>query len=233
MAENEMKIPAWSYSSISLFKQCPYRYYRERVVKDIPRSPNTDAINYGLEVHKALEDYIKDNVPLPEKFKKYRPTIEQLNSLEGIKYTEHKMGIKFDLDTNGLISCSYDDPEVWFRGICDLLIINTSAKRAYVIDYKTGKNAKYADTTQLDLMAACVFLSTEVTDIKGMLLYLVSNECIKTRYTAKNILDGFTTLGQTLSQRKAAYSSGIFNKNQSGLCKAYCPVLDCAFNGRS
>ncbi len=57
----------WSYSSIGLFKQCPQKYYRIRVKKDVVE-PESDAMRYGTEVHKAAEDYIKEDTPIPAKF---------------------------------------------------------------------------------------------------------------------------------------------------------------------
>ncbi|HBY68453.1 MAG TPA: hypothetical protein DEG69_12280, partial [Flavobacteriaceae bacterium] len=42
----------WSYSALSLFKQCPRKYYRLRVKKDIPQEEST-AMFYGKEAHKA------------------------------------------------------------------------------------------------------------------------------------------------------------------------------------
>ena len=57
---------SWSYSSISLFKQCPRKYYRLRVLKDI-KEPPTQHLIYGNAVHKACEDYGKDGTPIPEK----------------------------------------------------------------------------------------------------------------------------------------------------------------------
>ena len=45
----------WSYSSLDLFKQCPHKFYRIRVKKDVVEPPAAH-LTYGLEVHKAAED---------------------------------------------------------------------------------------------------------------------------------------------------------------------------------
>ena len=66
------KSPAWSYSSITLFDQCPKKYYHLRVAKDI-KEPESEAMLYGTAVHKAAEDYIKDDKPIPEKFSFMEP----------------------------------------------------------------------------------------------------------------------------------------------------------------
>jgi len=69
----------WSYSSLSLFQQCPRKYYRLRVAKDI-KEGETEALIYGKEVHKAAEDYVKDGTPIPEKFKFIKPYVDPLTS---------------------------------------------------------------------------------------------------------------------------------------------------------
>jgi predicted signal transduction protein with EAL and GGDEF domain len=57
--------------------------------------------------------------------------------------------------------------------VADLLIINKDKGEGRVIDYKTGKSAKYADTKQLALMAACVFAHfPEVKVVKTGLLFV-------------------------------------------------------------
>jgi hypothetical protein len=58
----------WSYSSLSLFKQCPRKYHRLRVVKDIKQEDNT-ALMYGKEAHKVAEDYVRQDTVIPEKFR--------------------------------------------------------------------------------------------------------------------------------------------------------------------
>ena len=49
---------AWSYSSISTFKQCPKKYYHLKVAKDV-KDIGSEAMLYGNQVHTAADDYIK------------------------------------------------------------------------------------------------------------------------------------------------------------------------------
>jgi len=56
----------WSYSSLDLFKQCPQKYYRLRVVKDV-KDPPTEHLTYGLAVHKAAEEYVRDGTPIGQR----------------------------------------------------------------------------------------------------------------------------------------------------------------------
>ena len=78
------KKPAWSYSSITLFDQCPKKYYHLRVVKDI-KEPESEAMLYGTAVHEAAENYMRDGTPIPEKFAFMEPYLVKLKAIPGEK----------------------------------------------------------------------------------------------------------------------------------------------------
>ena len=78
---------AWSYSSISTFKQCPKKYYHLKVAKDV-KDTGSEAMLYGNQVHKAAEDFIKKGTPIPKKFEYLNPIVNSLNSIEGDKHCE-------------------------------------------------------------------------------------------------------------------------------------------------
>jgi CRISPR/Cas system-associated exonuclease Cas4 (RecB family) len=229
--EPKHKLQPWSYSSLSTFKQCPYRYYREKVLKDIPREPDSEAILYGVALHKAAEDYIGEDKPIPPQFSYIQSYLDKLKAIPGEKFVERKMGIT---KKDGVLEpCDFFSPDVWYRGVADLLIVDHEKHIAYVVDYKTGKSSKYADPLQLQLMAACVFLLyPDVQRVKGMLLFVVCRDIIKTSYPQAERLKVFENLDFVLHRRTVAYETGVFNKTQNGLCRNYCPVLDCEFNGR-
>ena len=147
-------IPAWSYSSIKTFEQCPKKYYHLKVVKDVKDEGSTATI-YGTELHTAAENFIKEATPIPARFAFLQPVLDSLSKIEGEKHCEIKLGIA---KRGGKFTpCDFFAKDVWWRGIADLLIINEAKQQAYLVDYKTSKNAKYADTKQLDLLAGAVF----------------------------------------------------------------------------
>jgi hypothetical protein len=226
-----VKAPAWSYSSITLFDQCPKKYYHLRVAKDI-KEPESDAMLYGTAVHTAAENFMRDGTPVPEKYAYMRPLLEKLKAIPGDKHCELKMGLK-KVDGR-LAPCGFFDKEVWYRGIADLLIINKDKGEGRVIDYKTGKSAKYADTKQLALMAACVFTHfPEVKTVKAGLLFVVSEEFVKADYKAETGFNIFSELDGALVSRETAYETGVFNPKRNFTCRAWCPVLSCSHNGRN
>lgn len=135
----------WSYSSLDLFKQCPQKYYRMRVKKDVV-DPPTEHLNYGLEVHKSAEDFIKHGTPIPDKHAFIREPLELLRKRNGKHLCEYKLGL-----TRDLRPCGFFDEDVWWRGIADLITLQDD--KVYLVDYKTGKSSKYADTKQLELLS--------------------------------------------------------------------------------
>jgi len=211
---------AWSYSSISTFKQCPKKYYHLKVLKDV-KDTGSEAMVYGQDVHKAAEEFVKSDVPIPEKFKYMQPIVESLGKIEGDKHCEVKLGLKQDY-----APCGFFDSGVWWRGIADLIIVN--GERAYSVDYKTGKNAKYADTKQLDLVAGAIFSHFPlVKKVKSALAFLVSGDFITKEHRADEKEVYLKTFDKELEQLDGAMLSGVWNANSGPLC-GWCPVTSCA-----
>lgn len=212
-------MPVWSYSSIKTFDQCPKKYFHLKVVKDVKDEPG-EAADYGTAVHEAAELFITQGAPIPEKFAFMRPIVEPLAKKQGTKYAEIKIGV-----TEELQPCGFFDKDVWYRGIADLLIVNGS--KAWLVDYKTGKNAKYADMKQLDLLAGAVFIHfPEVETINSALLYVVSQEMPRKIHHRQHLPTYMGVFDTQLDQLEAAMDNGVWNANPSGLC-SFCPVVDC------
>ena len=213
---------AWSYSSIKTFDQCPKKYYHLKILKDI-KDTGSEATIYGQEVHKAAEDYIKDGVPIPEKFAYIRGVVEALGRKEGEKHTELRLGVK-RLD-EGYEPCKFLGKDVWWRGIADLVIIDGDT--AYSVDYKTSKNAKYADVKQLDLVAGGIFTHfPQVDKIRSALIFLVSNDVIKKDHYREHMHNYLSTFDPLLDRLEVAEESGVWNAKSGPLCR-FCPVLSC------
>lgn len=218
----------WSYSSMKLFEQCPRKYFHLRVLKDV-KEPESEAMLYGTRFHEAAENYIKLGTPIPAYFSFAKAALDSLNQIEGEKICEYEMGITADLQP-----CGFEDKNVWYRGIADLLIINRIKGEARVIDYKTGKSAKYADPEQLELMSLCVFKHfPEITKVKAGLLFVICNAFPKAQFSATQETVLWNKWKQKHSRLKSSYDNDVWNPKPSGLCKAWCSVLSCSHNGRA
>jgi hypothetical protein len=212
----------WSYSSIKTFDQCPKKYYHLKVAKDV-KDEGSPATLYGQEVHKAAEDYIKFGTPIPTKFKFIEPTVASLNNIPGEKHTELKLGIK--KTDAGYEPCGFFDKDVWWRGIADLLIVNRG--KAWLVDYKTSKSAKYADTMQLDLLAGAAFLHfPQVQRIKSALAFVVCEAFPKKTHDAAKRDAYIEVFSPELERLAGAHETGVWNAKTGPLC-GWCPVTSC------
>jgi RecB family exonuclease len=210
---------AWSYSSIKTFEQCPKKYFHLKVAKDVKDDPG-EAADYGTAVHLAAEEFIKEGKPIPDKFAYMRPIVDRLAALPGEKHAELKLGMKRNFSP-----CGFFDKDVWWRGIADLLVIDRH--RAWCVDYKTGKSARYADTKQLDLLAGAVFSHfPEVTKIKSSLLFVVSGDLIAKKHVITERSEYLSVFDEQLDRLDAAMENGVWNAKTSPLC-GWCPVTTC------
>lgn len=220
------KAAPWSFSRIKAFEQCPKQFYHEKVLKQYP-FVQTDAIIYGNEFHKACENYIGKNEPLPNKFLYVKEALDNLNSRRGIKLCEKKLGVTANLEP-----CDFYSKDVWFRGIADLLIIDVVGNMAWVVDYKTGKSAKYADKGQLELMALSVFAHyPDIEKVNAGLVFVVANKLVKETYEIvdrANLWEKWTSNYATMEK---AFEADVWNPRPSGLCRRHCPVTECPHNG--
>lgn len=210
----------WSYSSLKDFLNCPKQYYHTKVAKDYEKKV-TDNMLYGSEVHKALEDYVRDGKPLAKNYDFLRPTLDELLTIPGHKYPEHKMALTADK-----LVCDFDAPNRWVRGIVDLLIVDNDM--AYIVDYKTGNN-RYPDPKQLRLMALMTYVHfPQVERIKAGLLFVLRNSFVPEEYFRANLDKLWGPFHNDVSRLELAYDNALWPPNPTGLC-GWCPVSSCKF----
>jgi RecB family exonuclease len=220
------KAAPWSFSRIKAFEQCPKQFYHEKVLKQYPFI-QTDAMIYGNQFHKACEDYIGKGEPLPERFMYIKDALDKLNQREGVKICEQRLGVTANLEP-----CTFGARNVWFRGIVDLAILDEDSGIGWIIDYKTGKSAKYADKGQLELMALAIFAHyPKITSIRAGLLFVVANKLVKETYEVADRANLWEKWSSNYATMEKAFEADVWNPRPSGLCKRHCPVTECAHNG--
>ena len=223
-----MKPYTWSYSSLSLFQQCPKKYYHLRVAKD-HKEPETDALMYGKQLHEAAEFYIGKGTPLPPQFAFIKGSLDLLKTLgEGGEFLcEYRMGLTRDLKP-----CDFFAKDVWWRGVADLVIIK--GDKAYMVDYKTGKSSRYADTKQLDILSLALFKhKPNIKLVKGGLLFLVASDFVKVDYEGSQQSEPWVKWLNETKQLEAAYENDVWNPKPNFSCKQYCAVVNCLHNGKN
>lgn len=197
-----------------------------RVVKDIVEPPQEHLL-YGTAVHKAAEEYVRDGTPIPEKYAFIKPQLDALIKIKGDKHCEYEMGL-----TKNLEPCGFKDENVWWRGIADLIIIN--GDKCYLVDYKTSKSSKYADTKQLELLSLAIFKHfPQVKKIKAGLLFLVVNDFVTREYEGESMGSAWIQWVDATNTLEVCMNLNVWNPKPNFTCKSWCPVTDCVHNGRA
>lgn len=211
----------WSYSSLKQYQNCPRQYHEIRVLKNYIVKEN-DAMIYGKEVHKALEDYVRDGVELAKNYQRFKSSVDALINIPGEKYPEYEMAL-----THGKEPCEFDSDNRWVRGIVDLLIID--GDYAFIVDYKTGSN-KYPDPKQLKLMALMTFTYfPEVQKIKAGLLFIMKNSFLTEEYHRRDMDKLWKVFEVPLKRLETSYDYDTWVPNPTPLC-GWCPVTSCEFH---
>lgn len=215
----------WSYSSLSMFQQCPKKYYHNYVAKDVPRDQDTDALREGREAHLAFEERLRDGTPLPDKYAHHEPLMQKLAAMKGTLHCEYEMGLRGDMTP-----CEFNAPDVWARGIADVLIVD--GENAKVLDYKTGKSSKYADTKQLKLMALMVFKHfPEVKKVRSGLIFVVAKDFVPKDYVLEEAGGYWMDFLPDIKRIENAMENGVWNPAPNFTCRNYCNVKQCMHNG--
>lgn len=217
-----MKKFAWSYSRLKAFEVCPKKYFHTMVAKDFVE-PEDENLRYGNKVHKALELRVAKGKKLPIDLSHLEPVAAKFAAAPGEKLVEQKLAITKDFQPTG-----WFDPDVWFRAIIDLAIVNPP--KAVVVDYKTGKMSN--DFIQLNLATAVFFLHEPEADEAKVMFYWTKHK--KPTSSTLHREDIPTVWNEALPRVKkleAAHAKTDFPARPSGLCRRYCPVKTCPYFG--
>lgn len=215
-----MTQPAWTYSQLDSFESCPKKFYHLKVAKDVV-DPPTVHTEWGVRVHKAFEDAIKDQLPLPEGMEHWQGLANKIGRLPGEKLTEVKLAIDKAFKPA-------DWGKAWSRGIADLVVLHKN--EAVVIDYKTGKRKP---SEQLDLYANYVFHHhPNVIRVSTGFVWLKEKRIDWKTVDCNSVSEIWQALLPRVRKLESAYERDSWPARPSGLCKAWCPVTTCDFNGK-
>lgn len=219
------KPPAWSFSSLTAYETCPHRYFRNRVIKDICE-PESESMRWGNEVHKALEDRVRDGVPLPAAMQKWEPLVAKLLARKGKVIAEQQLCLN-----EQLVATDWFGSDAWCRGIVDFMLIDGS--KAMALDWKTGKVKNNHD--QLMLFAALIFHHYPEVDVvhTGYVWLAQGNKITTNKFRRSELSDIWEDLLPRVRRLELAFEKSKWEKKPSGLCRAWCPVHDCEFNGKN
>lgn len=214
----------WSYSLLSDFETCPRRFYFTRETREVVEPPN-EAMTHGNQVHKVLEQGIRDGAAPPQGYEQYAPYIATARAAPGEHLVEYKFGLDRVLRPTGFFS-----PDVWVRGVFDFVALR--GPRAVVLDWKTGKPK--VDRDQLTLFAAATLATFgQIEAVKTGYVWLAHGKIdreVFVRADAPGIWDEFRA---RVARVDLARETNNFPPSPSGLCRKHCPVpfSKCEFSG--
>ena len=217
--------PAWSYSSLTAFETCSRRYYLTRVAK-VVKEPQTEATLHGNEVHKAFEDSVVKQQPMPDKYKEWQPIALKLQTAKGKREAELKLAINKSFQP-----VSWFDKSAWCRGIVDVVVEN--GVKAWAGDYKTGK--RKPESTQLMLFAALLMHHKPYLEkVTTSFVWLKDKKIDTERFERGSIGNIWQEFMPRVQRMEIAYEKDKWVPNPSGLCKNWCPVgkKNCDFCGK-
>jgi hypothetical protein len=204
-----------SYSSIKLFENCPLRYYRQRILKDVV-DEGGEASKYGERVHSFLENRLKGS-ELPKEATQYEPLCEMVERVAkgGELHIEKELVLNENLTPTG-----WWDADAWLRSKLDVLVIK--GHTAVVMDWKTGK--RRPDFFQMQIFAAQVFKHyPQVQQVKTILVWLKTLEQDTETYNRLNINEAWADIIGHIRRIYASYEHDNWPARPSGLCR-YCPA---------
>lgn len=213
-------IPAWTYSQLEKFETCPKQFYHVRVIKDVSEPPTEHTV-WGERVHTALEERVRDGTPLPEGMEQWEGIASKIASLPGEKHCEVKMAVDKAFQAT-------DWKTAWSRGIADLLIVHEN--KAATFDYKTGKRKP---SEQLMLYAGYTFAKyPDVEQVETCFVWLKDKKLDKQVFTRADKGDIWGFFSSRVAKLEMAHEKNRWPARPSGLCKGWCAVTQCEFNGK-
>jgi len=159
---------SYSYSSIKVYEECPFKYKLTRI--DRKQEPSGEAAERGKRIHAEFESAIKDLALITPEMAHWVDKLTELREAQAL--CEYQFGINDKWEP-----CSFTDPNVWFRGIFDIAVVNGDT--AHISDWKTGKERDYGDQLKVYATIMLIFqpeihsvsLSIDYIDLKKSMPY--------------------------------------------------------------
>lgn len=205
----------WSYSSLTAFETCPWRYKLTRVTKQAAEK-QYDHRSEGNQVHKLLENAVSDGTPLPEGYGSWQRVVDRIRVSGGRVETERKIAL-----TPQFTETTYFGKDVWFRTAFDLRV--TLPDRTVILDWKNGK--RKMDPDQLRLYAGVEFkVRPNVDTVETAYAWLRDKKIDRESFKRDQAPEIWQEFSMRVGRIEHAIKTDTFPKRPSGLCREWCPV---------
>lgn len=180
-------------------------------------------------MHDALKACLQHGTPLPAGMEVWQNIANQFRAVKGTLLTEQELA----LDENWK-PCSWfkerGGPDPWIRVILDAAWVDGTVGKC--IDWKTGKPKRGSD--QLALFALVMFAYyPQLTEVRTGYVWLKNGTVTWEKFKREEIPKLWALYSTDIQRLENAHQNGVFPPRTSGLCRAWCPVLTCQFNGKS
>ena len=223
-----MKKFAWSWSRLKNFRVCPKKHYHVDLAKEF-KEPDNDILIWGNQVHEAMAARIATGKPLPaimEHYDEWPASMKVLQDQGWAVRTELKLAMSEAHKPTGFF-----DNHTWFRGVCDVLAIESKTGAALALDWKTGQIKP--DAEQLALNAALIFSHyPEVSVVDTVYVWLGNDDKTTKRFTRADMLPLWSGLMPEINQLAEAHRTTTYPPKPSGICIRHCPVTSCPHFGK-
>lgn len=120
---------SFSLTKVTTHEKCALKY-KFRYILNLPETRGPAATR-GVNLHKNIEDYIRESIPLPAELNHYQAWLASMQGPNS--YPEHKIAVddKWQL-------CGWEDPDCYIRSILDLKYVVSDVSVA-IYDWKSGK----------------------------------------------------------------------------------------------
>lgn len=217
------KPPAWSFSALSDFENCPKQYREVKVLKRFPfiSTPETE---WGKVVHREFEHYLVHGTDMRPELLVHKDFLDTFRAQPGELAGEQRIALDTDLKP-----CAYfGDPKIWWRGQVDARKRDRAAGFSHILDHKTGKQK--SDLDQLKQFALFEFLEVpEIQTVKVEFYWTQTKAANGATFVRADMTGILRDIVSRAHRFADAFASQTFPPKQSGLCGGWCPVTDCEF----
>lgn len=212
------KFPVASHTFLNTWENCPWKAYRQYIAKDLPRSPASSAMTWGITCHSALEARLKHGTPFPPEM-----TFEKFAAPLAAAGAKAELPLAIDEQGN---SVDFWDRSAWLRGKLDATIVKGVA--AVIADLKTGRRRE----EKAELETHAVLLKAKHPELQRInAFYFWTQEgTIGKVFDVSDTEKKLAEIRQTMETVKNCMEVEDFPKRPNPLCGGEwgsCPVEDC------
>lgn len=214
---------AWSYSALNAFETCPRQFHEMRIKKAWPDPPG-EAQQFGVLVHKYLENRFDRGETLPVFLTHLEPIVQKLETSKGVVQAEYKYALNQQLQP-----VEFFARDTWVRAVGD--VVKVHEDRALALDWKTGKYRDGDD--QLKLQSNVMFsVMPHVQKIGVIYAWIKDKRTTVRTFERKDVPAVWQEFLPRVKRMELAHETKDYPPKPSGLCGKWCNVMSCEFNGR-